>query len=151
MLIKIGRFEITECWDGVFYKKLSCYPRITEWEIQTVLDFIRYEEANGRTCGIEAEKEITDAIGRYRPVYDSGVRIRPPAIIRECTACPGYRGCVTDYVCHTSPVENAVKILDCGKLLSPVRARNMSAAALQKEAANAANDPEDYFEYVMFA
>ena len=44
MLIRIGQFEITECWDGVFYKKLSQYPQITAWEIQTVLDFISYEE-----------------------------------------------------------------------------------------------------------
>lgn len=34
MLIKIGEFECTECWDGVFYKKLANYPVITEWEIQ---------------------------------------------------------------------------------------------------------------------
>ena len=42
MLIRIGQFDITECWDGVLHKKLSRYPRITDWEIQTVLDFIRY-------------------------------------------------------------------------------------------------------------
>ena len=42
MLIRIGKFDITECWDGVFHKKLSRYPGITTWEIQTVLDFIRY-------------------------------------------------------------------------------------------------------------
>ena len=151
MLIRIGQFDITECWDGVLYKKLSQYPRITAWEIQTVLDFIRYEESNGRTCEIEAEKEIIAAIDRYRPIYDQGTRIQPPQIIKECTACPTYKGCMTDYVCHTSPVENALKILACGKLLSPVRARGISAADLRKESRNAANDPEDYFEYIMFA
>ena len=151
MLIRIGQFDITECWDGVFCKKLSQYPQITEWEIQTVLDFIRYEASNGRTCEIEAEKEIIDAIEQYRPAYDRGIRIPPPVKVEECTACPGYKGCMTDYVCHTSPVENAVRILECGRLLSPVRARNMSAAELQREARNAANDPEDYFEYIMFA
>ena len=41
MLIKIGAFDISECWDGVFYKKLSEFPQITDWEIQTILDFIR--------------------------------------------------------------------------------------------------------------
>jgi hypothetical protein len=50
MLIKIGEFECTECWDGVFYKKLANYPVITEWEIQTVLDFEHYEKQNGRDC-----------------------------------------------------------------------------------------------------
>ena len=151
MLIRIGQFDITECWDGVLYKKLSQYPRITAWEIQTVLDFIRYEESNGRTCEIEAEKEILAAIECYRPVYDQGTRIQPPQKIEECTACPTYKGCMTDYVCHTSPVENALKILACGKLLSPVRARKISAADLRKESRNAANDPEDYFEHIMFA
>lgn len=151
MLIRIGQFEITECWDGVLYKKLSRYPRVTAWEIQTVLDFIRYEASNGRACEIEAEKEILDAIEQYKPDYDRGIRIQPPPKIEECTACPGYQGCMTDYVCHTSPVENAVKIFECGRLLSPVRARKMSAAELQGETRNAANDPADYFEYIMFA
>ena len=151
MLIRIGQFDITECWEGVFYKKLSRYPRITAWEIQTVLDFIRYEESNGRTCEIEAEKEIIDAIERYRPDYDKGVRVQPPIRIEECTACPKYKGCMTDFVCHTSPVGNAIQIFDCGKLLSPVLSRNRSASELRKEARNAANDPEDYFDYIMFA
>jgi len=151
MVIRIGQFDITECWDGVFYKKLSQYPQITEWEIQTVLDFISYEASNGRTCEIKAKKEIIDAIEHYRPTYDLGIRIQPPLKIEECTACPGYKGCMTDYVCHTSPVENAIRIFECGSLLSPVRARKMSAAELQREARNAANDPSDYFEYIMFA
>ena len=58
---------------------------------------------------------------------------------------------MTDYVCHTTSVDNAIKILKTGKLLSPVLARNMSAAELAKESRNAANDPEDYFQYIMFA
>ena len=151
MIIRIGQFDITECWDGVFYKKLSRYPQISTWEIQTVLDFIHYEESNGRTCEIEADKEIIDAIERYKPTYHQGIRVQPPPKIGECTACPRYQGCMTDYVCHTSPVENAVQILECGRLLSAVRARKRSAAELQREARNAANDPADYFEYIMFA
>ena len=151
MLIKIGQFDITECWDGVFYKKLSQYPDITTWEIQTVLDFIQYEESYGRVCKIEAEREIIDHIEAYRGVYEKGVRIPPPEKIEECTACPKYKGCMTDFVCHTTSVDNAVKILETGRLLSPVLARNMSAAALAKESRNAANDPEDYFQYIMFA
>ena len=151
MFIRIAPFDITECWDGVLYKKLSRYPQISTWEIQTVLDFISYEKSNGRDCEIEAEKAIVDAIEQYRPTYAKGIRIQPPLKIEECTACPTYKGCMTDYVCHTSSVENAVRILQCGSLLSPVRARNMSASDLRKEARNAANDPEDYFEYIMFA
>ena len=151
MLIKIGKFDITECWDGVFYKKLSQYPNITTWEMQTVLDFIKYEAENGRECIIEAEDSIIERIEKYQSSYRDGVRVPPPEKIEECVACPKYKGCLTDYVCHTTSVENAIKILDCGKLLSPVLARNTSAAELVKEERNAANDPEDYFDYIMFA
>ena len=131
MKIEFGDFEFTECWDGVLYKKLSGYPEMTDWEIQTVLDFIKYE--------------------KERDVGGNKMLESVPEKITECTACPTYKGCMTDLVCHTSPVENAIKILECGSLLSPVLARKMSAAELAKEARNAANDPEDYFDYIMFA
>lgn len=150
MLIKIGQFDISECWDGIFYKKLSDYPNITDWEIQTVMDFVRYEKANGRFCKIEADDSILNAIVQYEQNAENN-RISPPNIIRECTACPKYKGCMTDLVCHTSPIENAIKILDRGSLLSPVLARGVSAKELQAESRNAANDPEDYFNYIMFS
>lgn len=150
MLIKIGDFDCTECWDGVFYKKLSDYPNITQWEIQTLLDFIAYEAQYGRACSIEAEELIVSQIKAYEMSHYGKSRVPVPEKITECTACPKYQGCMTDFVCHTSPVENAVKIFDCGKLLSPVLARNMSAKALKAEKRNAAHDPEDYFEYIMF-
>ena len=57
MLIKIGQYEFTECWDGVLYKKLSTYPQISQWELQTIFDFMKYESDNGRKCRIEADDE----------------------------------------------------------------------------------------------
>lgn len=104
---------------------------------------------NGRTCEIEAEEAVLKRIEEYNAANPK--RIPVPQKITECTACPKYKGCMTDFVCHTSPVENALKILDCGSLLSPVLARGRSAKELKAEKRNAANDPEDYFEYVMFA
>lgn len=149
MQIKIGSFDITECWDGVFYKTLSEYPQITDWEIQNVLDFIRYEKKHGRSCEIEAEDSILQKIEDYK--NDGSHRISPPTIIKECTACPKYKGCMTDLICHTSPIKNAEKIMDCGCLLSPVLSRGLTAKELKAESRNAANDPEDYFDYIMFA
>ncbi|MBR4461316.1 MAG: hypothetical protein IKS51_01890 [Erysipelotrichaceae bacterium] len=149
MLIKIGKYSCSEVWDGVFYKTLSDYPKISDWEIQSVLDFIRYEEKNGRTCQIEAPDSILGSIEKYR--NHDHQRIAPTNLIQECTACPIDKGCKTDLVCHTSPLENALQILDCGSLLSPVKTRNMTAAELQKEARNAANDPADYFDCIMFS
>ena len=35
---------------------------MSDREAQTVLDFIRYEEENGRTCKIEANSEILQKI-----------------------------------------------------------------------------------------
>ena len=151
MKIRIGTFDFTECWKGVLYKKLSAYPDITPWEIQTVLDFIRYEEQNGRSCDIQAEDAILRTIDAYRPTYDTGIRVPVPERITECTACPTYKGCMTDFVCHTSSLENAKKILSCGSLYSAVRARGLPSEVLQKEPRNAAGDPGDYFDYVMFA
>ena len=149
MLINIGDHEFTECWDGVLYKSLSHYPDITEWEIQSILDFIKYEESHGRNCDIIADEQILIKIDAFNKSGKG--RIPVPDKLTECTACPTYKGCMTDFVCHTSPIENALKILDCGSLLSPVRARNMPADILKKEKRNAANDPEDYFQYIMFA
>ncbi|WP_028504739.1 hypothetical protein [Ruminococcus sp. FC2018] len=150
MLIKVRDFEYTECWDGVFYKALSNYPEITEWEIQSVLDFIAYEKKHGRSCTIEADSSILKAIEAFCS-KENRKRIPVPAKITECTACPQYKGCLTNLVCHTSPLEKAIDILECGSLLSPVRARGLSASELKKESRNAANDPEDYFDYIMFA
>jgi hypothetical protein len=42
-------------WDGVFYKKLSNYPQVSDWEIRTIIEFIEYERIYGRKCEIECE------------------------------------------------------------------------------------------------
>ncbi len=118
---------------------------------QTIYDFMKYEADNGRESDIEADSSILTAIEDYRSVYESGERVPVPEKITECTACPKYKGCMTDIVCHTASVENAKSILDSGRLLSAVRARKKSAKELKAEARNAANDPEDYFDYIMFA
>lgn len=152
MKIMIGNYDFTEVWDGVLYKKLSGYPNITDWELRNIIDFIDYENIYGRDCKIECEDKnllgvINDALN-HKEKYRS---VCPPRLITECTACPVRKGCVTEFVCHTAPIENAVKIFETGSLLSAVKARKMSAVQLKSESRNAANDPEDYFDYIMFA
>lgn len=152
MVIKVGDFECTEVWDGVFYKKLSNYPQLTDWEIRTLIEFTEYEKLYGRECTIECEDQnllnlIHQKI-REKEKYKNTPR---PKLVTECTACPYRRGCVTKYVCHTTSLENAIKIFQCGKLLSALNARNVPVWELQSERRNAANDPADYFEYIMFA
>ncbi|MBQ6835568.1 MAG: phosphate ABC transporter ATPase, partial [Clostridia bacterium] len=150
MLIKIGNFDFTEVWDGVLYKKLSTYPQISDWEIRNLTEFIDYEKANGRNCTIECENEKLLAIINEKIADRSCLNAPRPYKITECTACR-HKGCLTDYVCHTTSVENAVSILNCGSILSAVRARNLPAEVLMKEKCNAAKDPADYFDYVMFS
>ena len=152
MLIKIGNFEFTEVWDGVFYKKLSQYPAISDWEKRNIIEFVDYEASHGRECKIECENadvlaEVNQAL-QNRETYRHTPR---PALITECTACPVRKGCVTEFVCHTTSVENAGKILTCGSLLSAVKARGIPVEELMAEPRNAANDPADYFTYIMLA
>ena len=152
MLIKIGNFEFTHVWDGVFYKKLSNYPQVSDWEIRTIIEFIEYENKYGRNCTIECEdNSLLNLINEKivnRKLY---LKTPRPKLLTECTACPYRKGCVTDYVCHTTSVDNAIKIFECGKLLSALNARKVPVEELMSENRNAANDPADYFEYIMFS
>lgn len=152
MLIRIGNFDCTEVWDGVFYKKLSNYPKVTEWEIRTLIEFIEYEAKYGRDCVIECEDtKLLDEIQYKIAEREKYIHTQRPHLLTECTACPYRKGCLTEYVCHTTSVENAVKIFESGKLLSALKARNTSVDELMNEKRNAANDPADYFEYIMLA
>ena len=152
MLIKIGGFEFTAVWDGVLYKNLSNYPQITDWEKRNIIEFVEYEASHGRKCQIECENADTLAEIHHtlqnREVYRNVPR---PELLTECTACPVRKGCVTEFVCHTTSVENAVKILICGSLLSAIKARKTSVEELMAESRNAAKDPADYFAYIMLS
>ena len=152
MKIDIGKHEFTELWDGVLYKALSDYPKVSDNEIKDIIDFTAYEKANGREVEITADRpDILDYVQREMKRPEKYKNVRRPEIIRECTACQIRGGCMTDFVCHTAPLENAVKILECGSLLSAVNARKLPDTVLMKEKRNAANDPADFFHYVMFS
>lgn len=152
MHIIIGNFEYTEVWDGVFYKKLSNYPKITDWEMRTLVEFIEYEEKYGRECTIECEDEqLLETVNKGIKNGSMYKNVERPKLLTECTACPYRKGCETEYVCHTTSIDNAIKIFQSGKLLSALKARNVSVEQLMSESRNAANDPADYFEYIMFA
>lgn len=152
MLIKIGDVEYTGVWDNVLYKRLSRYPDITDWEIRNIIEFIQYEKKYGRECKIECEnKKLMSQITEKIMDQDRYLAAPRPERITECTACPYRKGCMTDFVCHTTSVENAIKIFLTGKLLSAVNVRNVSVGELMREQRNAAKDPPDYFEYIMFS
>lgn len=152
MLIKIGGFDFTEVWDGVLYKNLSNYPNVSDWEKRTIIEFVEYENSRGRDCEIECDN--TDTLTEIHRALQNREQYRNmprPALLTECTACPYRKGCVTEFVCHTTSAENAVKILQCGSLLSAIKARKITGEELMAESRNAAKDPADYFEYIMLA
>ena len=114
MIIKIGDFECTEVWDGVFYKKLCNYPQVSDWEIRNIIEFIEYENKYGRKCTIECEDaNLLRLIKEKIQDRDRYVKTLRPKLLTECTACPYRKGCVTDYVCNTTSVDNAIKIFEC--------------------------------------
>lgn len=152
MLIKVGEFDFTEVWDGVLYKKLSKYPEVSDWEIRTLIEFIEYENKYGRECKIECQDaELQEYICQQINEREKYLKTPRPYLITECTACPYRKGCVTEFVCHTTSVENAKLILESGKLLSALNARKVPVEELMAEKRNAANDPADYFQYIMFS
>lgn len=152
MIINIGKHDCTELWDKVLYKALSDYPNVTDNEMKDIIDFISYEEKHGRDVEIVCDNdEILSFVKNEIKNKEKYKNTPRPKIITECTACPKRKGCMTDFVCHTAPFENAIKILKCGSLLSALNARKVPVEVLIREDRNAANDPEDFFHYVMLA
>lgn len=151
MIIHIGNHEFTELWDGVYYKALSNYPQVSDWEIKNIIDFILYEKKYHRKTELQSDSQvILDYINQELSNSDKYKTLSRPDKITECTACK-QGGCLTRFLCHTASTENAVKIFESGKLLSAVNARKLPAEELRKEPRNMANDPSDFFDYVMFS
>ena len=152
MKLNIGNHDFTELWNGVLDKAVSDYPNVSDNEMKDIIDFDVYEKSNGRECEITADRqEILDYVLKEMKNPDKYKDVCRPEIIKECTACTVRGGCMTDFVCHTAPLENAIRILKSGSLLSAVNARKLPDTVLQKEDRNAAKDPADFFHYVMFS
>jgi hypothetical protein len=152
MKINIAQHEFPYIWNGVYYFVLSDYPNISPWELKKLIAFMEYEKRNGRgeTEIICEDAGITEAVKNAVARPETVENALLPAKITECTACK-HNGCLTEFVCHTAAIENAKKILSSGKLLSAVRAFGKTADELVLDRRNAAVDPADYFDYVMFA
>ena len=116
-----------------------------------IIKFIDYENLYGRKVEIISDiEEIKEKINYALSKKNEFINIEKPQKITECTACK-QKWCLTEYLCHTASVENAISILKSGSILSAVKARNISSEQLRLEPRNAANDPADYFEYLMLS
>ena len=58
--------------------------------------------------------------------------------------------CRTNLVCHATSIESALAIVEGGQILSACKARGVSSQEMAQDPRNAAGDPPDYFEYVMW-
>lgn len=58
--------------------------------------------------------------------------------------------CRSDLVCHATTVESAAAIVECGRILSACRALGACPEEMAHDPRNAAGDPPDYFEYIMW-
>ena len=152
MIVNIaGNHEYAGVWDGVYYFKLSDYPNITNWEIKKLIMFIDYEKRHNRMTEIVCNNcDVIQTVNHALVAPMLYMSTAKPSIITECTACR-QKGCLTDYLCHGTEIENAKSILKCGKILSAVKARNKTAQELAIEPRQAAKDPLDYFDYVMMS
>jgi len=135
----------------VYYFALSNYPKITPWEIKKLLAFMDFEKLHGRKTEVVCEDAsilaaINSAISKPETVEGAPL----PDKITECTACK-QNGCLTKFVCHTATIENAKSIFASGKLLCAVKAFGRTTEDLVTDTRNAAGDPPDFFDYIMFA
>ena len=152
MKIVIKELDTTEVWDNVLYFRLENYPKITDYEMKCLIDFISYEEMYDRKSIIECEDlELLSFIKRELEHKDWYKDVEPPFLIKLPLADKRRGGYITTYVSHTTDLEATKKILKCGKLMAPYLTRGLSLDELKGEDRNRANDPIDYFLYIMFA
>jgi hypothetical protein len=149
----------------------SAYPYPDERDLHDLNAYCLYELAHGRRVAIWVEDErvrraVVALLGAF---FAPGVRdvdgfvadamqsqrervlaLPPTEKITRCRFCEA-QGCMTDLLCHGTDTETAAHIISSGRILSARRAREASPEVLVSEPRNAAGDPADYFDYVMFA
>jgi hypothetical protein len=149
----------------------SDYPHPDPRDLHDLSAYCLYELAQGRRVAIWVEDEEVRQVvaASLNAFFAPGVQdvdefvadamrsqrervLALPAVdkITRCRFCEA-RGCMTDLLCHGTDVEMALRIIRSGRMLSARRAREEPTAMLVSEPRNAAGDPADYFDYVMFA
>ena len=150
--IVIKELDATEVWDNVLYFRLENYPKITDYEMKCLIDFISYENMYERESIIECEnKELLAFIYQELENKDWYKSVNVPKLIKLPLADKKRGGYLTKYVSHTTSIDATKKILKDGELKAPYLLGNQSLEELKNSNRNKANDPIDYFYYVMFA
>ena len=164
LIWKAGRNEIIRRYQCTF----GDYPYPTDWELQHLNEFFLYEIAQERNIAIwcrddRVEEQIIGSIETFFSRADEYFlefiqtkldtqaerASEIPERLTHCNSCTEQR-CDTRLVCHVSSVADAEDILKKGEILSATKGREKSGDELALETRNAAGDPPDYFDYVMF-
>ncbi len=144
------------------------YPHPTSWELQHLNEFVLYEIAHSRNITLwcrdnrvrdriirpiekffnYGDESLSEFIQRKTETQTERVSAIPEKLT-HCKSCTE-KGCMTRLVCHVTSVSDAENILRTGEISSASKARGMSGEDLAIEARNAAGDPPDYFDSVMF-
>ena len=152
MIVNIANHGGSIVWEGIYYFALSDYPNISDWELRNIILFFEYEKKHNRKTEIICEnKDIFQTVNHALANPELFLSTPLPRLITipVCINCVK-RGCLTDYLCHTTEIQNVKSIFKCGKLLSAVNARNKTGEELAEEPRNGAKDTPDYFDYIMF-
>lgn len=147
---------------------LGNFPKPNSWELQHLNEYLLYEIHHDRRIALWCEntqthKSVRNSIKQFFQYENIGLsefvssklasqteRAKNiPLELTHCKACDEER-CITDLVCHVTSVTDAEIILKSGAILSACKARNKLGQDLALEERNAAGDPPDYFEHVMF-
>ncbi len=175
VIITIADYNLSISWkvgSKVTLRHYQCaldnFPEPNNWELQHLNEFLLYEIHHDRRIVLWCEdlqtcKSVKASIDKFFRFENIGLSefiksklvLQPerarniPHELTHCKACKEKR-CVTDLVCHVTSVTDAEMILNSGVILSACKARNKSGQDLALEKRNAAGDPPDYFEYIMF-
>jgi len=175
VLVTIGDYDFNISWKigfSVTIRRYQCtfgsYPEASKWELQHLNEFFLYELAHGRNVaiwcgGASVEKNILNSLDSFfkldgntlsefiREKLDSQSNRakKIPKELTHCKACKEKK-CIIEMMCHVSSDQDAEEILRKGAILSAIKARQRTGEELAQEDRNAAGDPPDYFEYVMF-
>ena len=175
IVITIADYDFSISWkvgSEVTLRHYQCalgdYPDPSDWELQHLNEYLLYEIHHDRRVVLWCENtqtcnSVKNSIEQFfkhenmglSEFVSSKLASQPerakniPAELTHCKACEEKR-CITNLVCHVTSVTDAEIILKSGAILSACQARNKSGQDLALEERNAAGDPPDYFEYVMF-
>jgi hypothetical protein len=111
-----------------------------------VADFIGYERDHGRSTVVEADAGLADWPTWTKPRG----RPDPTTFATQCCTHVYADGCAAPgLVCHGTPTDAVIRILQDGRLRSAVSLKGDDGASLAE--ASSWGEPPDYFEHVMFA